>query len=275
MKKGAQYLWYSQNMLKLAVVCVRVFSHCVFHPRKFFDLFFNFFSTLNEFYQNTHGRLHDFAKTETSRKMHNDIILAATNYHRVDPKIARSGETQVLATLVKYLQPRQVFEIGTYNGFTTLHFAANTVHEAVIHTLDLPENFGLDEQTKKDLTQYSYDDMLVVELSRANIHQRLYQQTPYRNKIRELYGDSLKFDFSPYYCKMDLVFIDGSHAYPYVKSDTENALKMLSANGIILWHDYDYIIHRDVFKYLNKLVETYRIYSIPFTRFAIYGPHLK
>jgi hypothetical protein len=49
---------------------------------------------------------------------------------------------------------------------------------------------------------------------------------------------------------------------------------MLSERGVIIWHDFDYIIHRDVFKYLNKLSEQYPIYSIPHTRFAVYGKDL-
>ncbi|MBL8012699.1 MAG: class I SAM-dependent methyltransferase, partial [Candidatus Omnitrophica bacterium] len=74
--------------------------------------------------------------------------------------------------------------------------------------------------------------------------------------------------------KIDLVFIDGNHSYEFVKSDTENALEMLSEKGVIIWHDYDYIIHKDVFRYLNKLAKTHKIYSIPHTRFAIYGRQL-
>ena len=75
--------------------------------------------------------------------------------------------------------------------------------------------------------------------------------------------------------KILTVYIDGNHSKEYVHSDTEQAMKMLSNNGIIIWHDYDYIIHRDVFNYLNELSQTHRIYSIPYTRHAIYGKNLK
>jgi len=36
----------------------------------------------------------------------------------------------------------------------------------------------------------------------------------------------------------DLIFIDGSHYYEYVKSDTQNALGCLTAGGLVVWHDY-------------------------------------
>ena len=110
-----------------------------------------------------------------------------------------------------------------------------------------------------------------MELSKANINQRIYRTHPCRDKIIEIFGDSMNFDFSPYYQKMDMIYIDGSHAYAYISSDTKNAFKMLSPDGIIIWHDFDYIIHRDVFKFLNHLAQKHKIYSIPNTRFAIYG----
>jgi hypothetical protein len=56
--------------------------------------------------------------------------------------------------------------------------------------------------------------------------------------IVQLYGDSGTFDFSPYYGNVDFMFIDGSHAYDYVKNDTLAALKMVRVGGTIIWHDY-------------------------------------
>ena len=37
---------------------------------------------------------------------------------------------------------------------------------------------------------------------------------------------------------MDVVFIDGSHSYPYVTNDTHAAERMLSERGMIVWDDY-------------------------------------
>lgn len=52
--------------------------------------------------------------------------------------------------------------------------------------------------------------------------------------------DSKKFDFSKI-GKFDLIFIDGDHGYPDVKSDTENAFKLLKdETSVIVWHDYRY-----------------------------------
>ena len=272
MKLFEKIRWYLMNLRNLFIASIRIFTHCLLHPRKMGSLFFSFFSILNEFYQSSYGGLHNFEDTDFFKKLKENLIFARCNTFNAELVVTRIGETQVLAALVVQLQPSSVFEIGTYNGFTTLHFAYNTPDDAVIYTLDLPPDYEI--RTKSDKSNYSYDDFLVVELSKQNINSRIFKKDRHGQKIKELFGDSMNYDFFPYYGKIDLVFIDGNHSYPFVRSDTENAFKMLSARGVIIWHDFDYIIHRDVFKYLNSLVEFHKIYHIPGTRFAIFGKKL-
>jgi hypothetical protein len=38
--------------------------------------------------------------------------------------------------------------------------------------------------------------------------------------------------------RLDLVFVDGSHARSYVESDSRKALRMVRPGGIVFWHDY-------------------------------------
>jgi hypothetical protein len=47
------------------------------------------------------------------------------------------------------------------------------------------------------------------------------------------------------------VYIDASHSYSYVKSDTEAALRMLAPGGTIVWDDYTY--YPGLYAYLNEL----------------------
>jgi hypothetical protein len=61
-----------------------------------------------------------------------------------------------------------------------------------------------------------------------------------QSRITQLYGDSDTFDYSPYCNCMDLIFVDASHSYSYMKSDSENAFKIPSRNGTIVWDDYTY-----------------------------------
>ena len=266
--------WYLRNLLNLMIALGRIGIYFVRRPKEVSKMLFSLFSTVNEFYQYSHGQLYSFESTKTHQALKDQLVFAQCNFFSADAKVARPVETQILASLVAYLKPKTIFEIGTYNGFTTIHFASNSPPDTRVYTLDLPADFGKQFSGAKKLSNYSYDDLLVVKLSMKNIHNRVFHNHPTQKKITELFGDSMNFDFSPYYKKMDLVYIDGSHAYKYVESDTHNAFKMLTDNGVIIWHDFDFIIHRDVFRYLNQLVKTHKIYSIPNTRFAIYGPCL-
>ncbi len=58
------------------------------------------------------------------------------------------------------------------------------------------------------------------------------------SKITQLTGDSAGFDYTKHTDRCSLVFVDGSHAYDYAKADTETALKLVSKDGIVIWHDY-------------------------------------
>lgn len=137
-----------------------------------------------------------------------------------------------IASMVLLKEPQTIFEIGTFNGRTTLNLAANSGPQTRIHTLDLPgkdvgnTKFALDEIEKKYVEKPA---------SGAKFAGRAEAQ-----KITQLYGDSAKFDFAPFENAMDFVFVDASHAYEYVLSDSRAAMRMLrNGKGVILWHDYD------------------------------------
>jgi hypothetical protein len=49
-----------------------------------------------------------------------------------------------------------------------------------------------------------------------------------------------------------------------------NALKMLSPNGVILWHNYDDILCPDVTKYLCELADNITLFHLRNTALAIH-----
>jgi predicted O-methyltransferase YrrM len=167
----------------------------------------------------------------------------------------------VLAAMCKLLQCRTVFEIGTYQGQTTWVMAHNNP-QAQVFTLDLPSLDAV-HQLRYPVTDPEY----FVAWNRG----ARFLGTPEANRITQLFGDSATFDFSPYDGQMDLVFIDGSHSYEYVKSDTEAALRMLSDRGTIVWDDYLYYpgIYRVVTELSPRLDR--RIFHIVGTRLAVYS----
>lgn len=140
-------------------------------------------------------------------------------------------ELLVIVELIQSYQPLVCFEIGTFDGRTTLNMAANTSEEAVIYTLDLP-------RAEMRHTAFPLDpsDLDVVDKDTSGIR---FHSTEWKRKIRQLYGDSATFDYRPYIGKIDFVFVDGSHTYQYALSDSQIALQLLrDGKGVILWHDY-------------------------------------
>ena len=136
-------------------------------------------------------------------------------------------ELLVLARLVRERAPRALFEIGTFDGRTTLNLAANSPADAVVYTLDLPRDLA--PSLALHPNEGKYVDKPV---SGAR-----YLGTDLAPKIRQLLGDSATFDFEPY--ATDFVFVDASHAYEYVLNDSRRALQMLrGGRGTIVWHDY-------------------------------------
>jgi hypothetical protein len=156
-------------------------------------------------------------------------------------------ELLVISNLARKARPARAFEIGTFNGRTALNMAANLPAEGHVFTLDLP-------QTQLDETKFALapeEDAFV----RKKISGARFAGTELASKITQLYGDSATFDFSPHEGQMGLVFVDGSHAYNYVRQDTCSALKVASENAVILWHDYQQD-WPDVITALNELAQT-------------------
>lgn len=161
-------------------------------------------------------------------------------------------ESWVLSVLAK--QATSLFEFGTCTGKTTYLWAKNSPAEARIITLTLGKNQHADYLPARE------DNPLatLTALAESAFDRFIYSGTPVEHKITQLFGDSKRFDETPYLKQCDLIFIDGSHAYSYVKNDTEKALRMLKEGGLILWHDYRdrNVETRGVRRYLDELSET-------------------
>ena len=135
-------------------------------------------------------------------------------------------ELLVLSRLVREREPRSLFEIGTFDGRTTLALAMNAPDDAIVHTLDLPP---------RTATKLGIEPAERAFVDKPTSGARFLATAAAKN-IRQLYGDSATFDFTPY--SADFVFVDGSHAYEYVLSDSERGLSLLRGPGTVVWHDY-------------------------------------
>jgi predicted O-methyltransferase YrrM len=156
-----------------------------------------------------------------------------------------------LCLIARFLKPKRIFEIGTLNGYTTLHLAANAPH-ATVYTLDLPAG------AKSCLSTTIVDDSFILAAS-----QECFQGRPEAERIIRVYGDSATFDFSSYAGLVDFFFIDGAHSYQYVRNDTERALSCCHAGSVIAWHDYGRTGVNGVSRYLHELARRIPVYRVP------------
>lgn len=174
-------------------------------------------------------------------------------------------EAWILAVLAK--NAKQLFEFGTCTGKTAYLWARNSPAAARITTLTLPP------EGKSAYRSASEDDAAErdVALSESGFATFLYTGTAAQAKIEQLFGDSKALDVSRWAGTCDLVFVDGSHAYSYVVSDSAKALQLVRPGGLVLWHDYAGAKHsRGVYRALNELAKRLPLVRIDHTKFVVY-----
>lgn len=145
-----------------------------------------------------------------------------------------------------------IFEIGTFDGRTSINLAFSSPDACNIFTLDLKPEMDTEYALEKGERH-----MVEKKSSGARIDKYRKTDKSIVKKIDRLFGDSAKFDFSSYYDSCSLVFVDGSHAYEYLLSDTEEAMKMVKTGGVIVWHDYG--IWEGVTKGLEEIENKYKM----------------
>ena len=169
-----------------------------------------------------------------------------------------------LAMLARVISPKTVFGIGPLRGCTALLFALNTSPESVVHTLDLPP----DGSEPPSLSTTLIDDDHIRQHARTSGY--MYGCHNAGVKVKQLYGDSARFDFSPYFSRVDLFFIDGAHSYEYVRSDTMNALSCVRNGGVVVWHDYGRWGVNGVSRWLHELARSGKdVWRLPGSSLAI------
>lgn len=154
-------------------------------------------------------------------------------------------EAWILAVLAK--RAKTLVEFGTCTGKTAWLWAVNSPPEARIVTLTLAPEEAAQQVSREDSTRATSDAIRESAFTRF-----LYSGTDVEGKVDQRFGDSKAFDETPLIDTADLIFVDGSHAYSYVRSDSAKAIAMCAPGGVVLWHDYD-PGNRDVYRALNEL----------------------
>jgi Methyltransferase domain len=134
-------------------------------------------------------------------------------------------ELYFLSALALIRRPRLIFELGTFDGATTLALA-RLLPEVRILTLDLPDELSGAAARAQEEGR---------ESSRSGSR---FHGTPEQTRITQLYGDSRTFDFAPWLGAVDMVVVDAGHDYDCVHADTQTALRLVSDSGAVIWDDY-------------------------------------
>ncbi len=163
------------------------------------------------------------------------------------------GERLVLAAICRWLQPRRIFEFGTFTG-TTTRLLADLVPEATIETVDLPADEMVHDPWVDEVVGLAFEG------------------PEYDHRIRQHRVNSRRLDYATLDGPWDLVFVDASHEYEDVLHDSRRALEMVSPTGLIIWDDYQPAVP-GVVRALNEMREGgCPIVRIAATRLAVHRP---
>lgn len=154
--------------------------------------------------------------------------------HRKANGNVRISELAILSAIAESCRPASnLFEIGTFDGRTTLNLALNAPVTCRIYTLDLPPEV----ETRYRLA--SGERHMVEKPEPGRRYKRHRDSSPaVVGRIHQLHGDSATFDYTPLQASCSLVFVDGSHSYEYARSDTRAAMRLVEPGGMVVWHDY-------------------------------------
>jgi predicted O-methyltransferase YrrM len=161
------------------------------------------------------------------------------------------GERTILDALVRHLRPKRLFEFGTFTGSTTRLLAKASEGDAVIHTIDLP------------------DEKLGHGVPAAMIGRNFLGDQRYRNRMVLHRADTREFNFGSLADQFDFVFIDASHQYDNVVQDSRNALELLAPEGVIVWDDY-LATEPGVVLALNELARQLQLVHVASSRLVIH-----
>lgn len=167
------------------------------------------------------------------RPLHDIIELAKSTAVTIPIEAHTFGESPyqdlvAICAIVCRLKPRRAFEFGTFTGSTTRAMILNAPASTEVWTLDLT-----DQQRAAAVGLNAWNRTVDESVIGMSFHGKAEA-----TRIHQIMGNSLDLDTRRFRSKIDVVFIDASHGYRYVLSDTAKAFEMLSPGGVILWHDY-------------------------------------
>jgi len=182
-------------------------------------------------------------------------------------------EAAIMTSLVKLLEPSQIFEFGTFMGYMTGVFLRNSKPGTKVVSLDLPrgsERPPGEYDIEQVMSDFRTNDAYLTSMQAYEGHPFL--GVPETDSVVLLKKDSRFFD--PGESHLDhscgLVFVDGGHDEELARIDTENAVKMLVDRGCIAWHDVGSTLHTDVDLVIEDFASKHVVFLVESTMLAIH-----
>lgn len=133
-------------------------------------------------------------------------------------------ELYSLISLFRESNPAEVLEIGCFKGGSSYHFLLNSPSTTQIYSVDK---------------------------SFSHVPTHIMKELQDSKRFHPIETGSTNLDVNPYRKKFDFIFVDASHEYDDVKSDTLKSLEMLKDGGMIVWDDYS-PGYPGVYRWLNE-----------------------
>ncbi|MGD9703393.1 MAG: class I SAM-dependent methyltransferase [Acidimicrobiia bacterium] len=136
-------------------------------------------------------------------------------------------EQALLAEVARSMSAKASFELGTFDGGTTLALAEAIGPGGVVHTIDLPDD-------RFDQTQAP------AAFTSRDVGRAFREAAPTgRAEIVQHRGDTTTYDFTAWRDTMDLVLVDGAHDHAHGVADSNSALLLARRGGWIFWDDFE------------------------------------
>ena len=143
----------------------------------------------------------------------------------------------LLYALITKYRPKNILEIGTAEGYSTLCMAwamSDNEIDGKIFTVD-PKSHT--EKIERKIKNRKNDDTVNMLLSTEELWEK-FASPKWIEKIEVISGYSGEILKRKSFPSFDFCYVDGSHIYEAVKQDFFRVLKLVSKNFMILFDDY-------------------------------------
>jgi len=161
------------------------------------------------------------------------------------------ADDYVLRYVFRHFRPMRHLEFGTWQGDGVLRCVEEC--EATVWTINVPRGeikpdggwayAQMESEQWKSPTDWSErlvtNDGVWVRTDSYGLIGSKYLEAGWGRRVCQIYADSREWDTRAYPSGFfDTVFIDGGHAADIVESDTRQAMRLVRAGGLVVWHDF-------------------------------------